>query len=42
MAKTSSSKNSSRSSSNRPKPMAPRAGVTATRRRYGAGGKTSN
>ena len=38
MAKT-SSKQSSKSTTNRPKPMAPRAGVTNTRRRYGDGGK---
>lgn len=43
MAK-SSSKNSPKSSSstksaNKPKPMTPRAGFTANRRRYGEGGK---
>ena len=41
MAK-SNNRGSSRNTSNRPKPMAPRAGVTSTRRRYGDGGKASN
>ena len=40
MAKSSNKSTSKSTSSNRPKPMTPKAGYTQTRRRYGEGGKT--
>lgn len=40
MANKRSNKKSSGGSTNRPKPMAPRAGMTKSKRRYGCGGKT--
>lgn len=40
MPKATSTRSSSRTT-NRPKPMTPKAGFTQTRRRYGEGGKAS-
>ena len=37
----STSRSTSNSYSNRPKPMTPKAGYTQTRRRYGTGGKVN-
>ena len=38
-SKSTSKSSSSTKTSNRPKPMIPKAGYTQTRRRYGEGGK---